>query len=108
MVPQILIRAADARPIELQDLLPSDTRFKVLVFAGDTTQPAQRAKVSQLAEDMKKPQGFLRRFAPRKDDTKVFDIISISLAKKATVRYNELPALFRSHWSKYVYSAAPA
>ena len=35
VVPQVLLRAADRRPYEIQDLLPSDARFKVLVFVGD-------------------------------------------------------------------------
>lgn len=100
MLPQILLRAADSRPIELQDLLPADTRFKVLIFAGDTSQPSQRAILDALAADMGKPEGFLRKFGS--EFTKLFDIISISSATKANVKYNELPELFRSHWSKFV------
>ncbi len=46
MPPQIILRAADARPYELQDLLPSDTRFKVIVFSGDVNAPgAQKDKL---------------------------------------------------------------
>ncbi|KAJ7580156.1 FAD binding domain-containing protein [Mycena floridula] len=93
MPPQILIRAADFRPFNIHDLLPSDFRFKVLVFTGDTTQVAQLVKVNQVATDME--HGFLKQFP-----LDAFDIISISSAKKANVRYTDLPAIFRSHWSK--------
>jgi len=44
MLPQILVRETDVRPYEFQDLLPADTRFKILVFSGDTTDAAQRIK----------------------------------------------------------------
>ncbi|KAF9466163.1 FAD binding domain-containing protein [Collybia nuda] len=100
MPPQILIRAADARPFELQDLLPSDTRFKVLIFAGDTSQATQRAKVDNLAVDMSASHRFLKTYSPSGDIFAAFDILSISSATKSEVRYNELPKLFRSHWSK--------
>ena len=36
MLPHVFVRAADARPFEIQDLLPADTHFKLLVFAGHT------------------------------------------------------------------------
>ncbi|CAK5267539.1 unnamed protein product [Mycena citricolor] len=35
MPPQMLLRAADSRPVQLQDMLPSDTLFKTIVFGGD-------------------------------------------------------------------------
>jgi phenol 2-monooxygenase len=100
MLPQMLLRAADARPYELHDMMPADSRFKVLVFAGDTSQRAQREKVARLAAVMGGPGGFLRRYAPRGEVATIFDVIAISSAKKANVRYNELPALFRPHWSR--------
>lgn len=102
MPPQILIRAADSRPFELQELLPSDIRFKVLVFAGDTSHPSQRAKLATLAAEMNLPDGFLRSYSPRGDIFAAFDIITISSAKNGIVRYTDVPELFRSHWSKWV------
>jgi len=46
------------------------------------------------------PHGFLRRFSLAGSTSSVFDIVAISAAKKAGVRYNDLPELFRSHWCK--------
>jgi phenol 2-monooxygenase len=100
MLPQILICAADARPYELQDLLPADTRFKVLIFAGDTTNPTQHMKVSKLAEAMASPESFLWKHAPGNEWNKAFDILTISSGKKELVSYIDLPKLFGSHWSK--------
>ncbi len=121
MVPHVFVRAADARPYEIQDLLPSDARFKVLVFAGNTADQAQAARVIALAEEMGKPEGFLTRFG-KGEHGKVFDILAISSAPKQVTNYTgehrrrltegaatliclvpsrvDLPRLFRPHWSK--------
>jgi phenol 2-monooxygenase len=107
ILPQILVRAADARPYELQDLLPADTRFKILVFAGDTTDAVQRTKVEKLAEEMDMPESFLKTYNSGEDRDKVFDILAISSGKKEHVNYTELPELFRSHWSKYYFPFLP-
>ncbi|KAF4569561.1 hypothetical protein EYR40_008541 [Pleurotus pulmonarius] len=99
MPPQILLRAADSRPVELQDLLPSDTRFKVLVFAGDISSPSQQDKLSELSERLGRPGALL-------DPTRVgshrsmLDVLTIGIASKWTVRYTDIPPLFHSHWSK--------
>jgi phenol 2-monooxygenase len=100
--PQILIRAADSRPFELQELLPSDSRFKVLVFAGDTSLPSQRANLNTLATGMNAADGFLRSFSPHGKIFDAFDIIAISSTKNSIVRYTDVPELFRSHWTKLV------
>ncbi|KAI8996410.1 FAD binding domain-containing protein [Trametes punicea] len=99
MVPHDFIRAADARPYNIQDVLPSDTRFKILVFVGNSVDPVQAARVQALAEEMDRPSSFYHRFGQGQPST-VFDILSISSAKKQDVNYTDLPRLFRQHWSK--------
>ncbi|KAF8972769.1 FAD binding domain-containing protein [Flammula alnicola] len=96
ILPQIFIRAADSRPVEIQDLLPSDGRFKILVFTGNSSQPEQLQHARNAADEM---ENALSRLTGGKIFS-VFDIFAISSATKADVRYNELPHLFRSHWSK--------
>lgn len=86
LIPHVFVRAADARPYNIHDVLPSDTRFKVLVFAGNTADAAQAARVEALAGALAKPDGFLARFG-RGAPEKVFDILSISSAKKQDVNY---------------------
>ncbi|RDB15363.1 Phenol 2-monooxygenase [Hypsizygus marmoreus] len=98
--PQILVRAADFRPFELQDLLPSDARFKVLLFAGDTSQPSQRMRLAMLAAEMGAVNGFLKTYTPGGNIFAAFDIIAISSAKRTVVRHTDVPELFGSHWSK--------
>ncbi|CAE6476077.1 unnamed protein product [Rhizoctonia solani] len=39
--PQIILRMADSRPFEIQDMLPSDSRYKLMVFGGDISRNRQ-------------------------------------------------------------------
>ena len=96
---QQLTRVADGRQFEVQNLLPSDTRFKVLVFIGDVSDAIQIAKVNQLVGDLGKTDGFLRRYSPDGNVFAAFDIISIA-SNNDNIRYTDVPDLLRSHWSK--------
>ncbi|EMD39328.1 hypothetical protein CERSUDRAFT_82057 [Gelatoporia subvermispora B] len=93
MLPHVFVRAADARPVELHDLLPADARFKLLVFTGAPS-AAQLARVHSLAEDMARPEGALRVHAH------AMDVLAISAGTKDDVDYTDIPEVFRSHWSK--------
>ena len=97
--PHVFIRAADARPFELQDLLPSDTRFKVLAFVGNAANEWQRARITSLAEELENTEGFVRKFGG-KNPNEVVDLLAISSSAKEQVNYTDVPAVFRSHWSK--------
>ncbi|KAF8129842.1 FAD binding domain-containing protein [Boletus edulis] len=99
MPPQTFVRAADIRPVEIQDLLPSDVRFKVLVFVGYLT----GARVSELklfAEELNKSSSFLRKYSPDGNISVVFDITTITAGKKEDIDYLLVPAFFRPHWTK--------
>ena len=106
LIPHIVLRAADARPYEIQDLCPADTRFKILLFVGDLAGAQQAQRVSQLAADMGRAEGFLNKFGRRRQNKEgewdVFDILTICAGKKESVNHLDVPKLFRPHWSKYV------
>ncbi|PSR71348.1 hypothetical protein PHLCEN_2v12777 [Hermanssonia centrifuga] len=99
MPPHVFIRAADARPYELQDLLPADSRFKIVVFVGDISDVSQGERVRTLGTELAAPEGFVKRFGGTSHDT-VFDVLSISSATKNKVNYTDLPVALRTHWSK--------
>ncbi|KAG6850666.1 hypothetical protein H0H93_010394 [Arthromyces matolae] len=96
---QQLTRIADGRPFELQNLLPSDTRFKLLVFTGDLSNPIQNARVSKLAMDLMSKDSFLRRYSVGGDIFAAFDILSIT-ANQNNIQCRDLPEFLRSHWSR--------
>ncbi|KJZ71700.1 hypothetical protein HIM_08897 [Hirsutella minnesotensis 3608] len=45
-----VVNQADPRPWELHHLMPSDGRFRIVVFGGNISQPAQRDLVNALGE----------------------------------------------------------
>jgi len=98
--PQKFVRAADAWPFELQDLIPSDFRYKLLVFTGDFNDASQKERVKSMVKDLQRPQSFLTKYASAKTSSSRFDIITISKGKKDTVNYLKFPPLLRPHWSK--------
>ncbi|KAF8757742.1 Phenol hydroxylase, C-terminal dimerization domain [Rhizoctonia solani] len=96
LIPQTIIRTADARPFEIQDLIPSDIRYKLIVFAGNTKDVTQKARIQQFADELDKPERFYKKYTPAgaQVDT-VFEIIVVR--PPATTR--TFPPL-RTHWSK--------
>ncbi|KAK0501667.1 FAD binding domain-containing protein [Armillaria luteobubalina] len=95
--PEMVVRAADSRSFNIQDLLPSDARFKLIVFTGDTSSTSTLASLQHSADEL---QSVLTKYCASEPITSMFDIISISSESKATILYNALPPLFRCHWSK--------
>ena len=81
MIPYDFLRAANAIPVNIHDMLPSDTRFKILVFVGDISVEATMDRARALAEQMDAPEGFLKRFGQGEHE-KVFDILCICATKQ--------------------------
>lgn len=80
MPPSVVITAANYRPKEVQDLLVSNMKFKLLVFCGDLSRENERqmARLQGLAEKLGGQSGFLRKFVPKgMDVADVFEIFSI-------------------------------
>ena len=86
MIPHTFVQAADVLPVNIHDHLPSDTRFKVLVFVGDIARPEVLARVRALAEEMGGPAHFVRRFGGQGDEyQQVFDFLCVCASKKEDV-----------------------
>ena len=81
MIPRDLVYAASINPVNLHDVLPSDMRFKILVFAGDIKVAAAMNRLLTLAEKMDSPESFLWRFGQGVHE-KVFDFLCICATKK--------------------------
>lgn len=124
LIPQIVLRGADRRPFEIQDLCPSDSRFKILVFAGlgEPVAPGAanakgtRAKVQAertygrvehveaLAKGMEGDEKGWYQGMGRKarKGTEMFDVLVVCMGKKETFAHTAVPEAFRTHWSKCV------
>lgn len=106
ILPQTLVRAADSRPYELQDLCPADTKFKILIFLGDIADPAQAERAQKFAEALGKPESFLSKYGRAKPGVagwKAFDLLTICATRKEVVNYLDVPSLLRPHWTKLVF-----
>ncbi|KAM5530945.1 hypothetical protein V8D89_015390 [Ganoderma adspersum] len=99
MTPYDFLGAANAIPINIHDMLPSDTRFKILVFVGDISVEATMDRARALAERMDAPEAFVKRFGQGAHE-KVFDVLCIGATKNDKMDFTDVPKLFRSHWSK--------
>ena len=99
MLPQIFVRAADSRPVEIQDLLPADIRWKVLIFLGILDE-SRLPGVKALAKELDEPTSFLRKYPIDGQIPLIFDIISIVSGDKTVFNYLNVPDIFRPHWSK--------
>ena len=88
--PQVFLRAADARPLEMQDLLPADARFKILVFGGDISRVRDRARLQAVGDELAKTESFLGKYGRAKGNGggwEVFDVLAFSSAKQEAVEY---------------------
>lgn len=99
MLPQVFVRAADTRPVEIQDLLPADTRFKILVFLGSTKE-SRLMEINTLVNELSLPTSFLRKYPMGGQASLMFDIITIVAGDKQNFNYLSVPVIFRPHWSK--------
>lgn len=98
--PQKFIRGADACPYELQDLLPSDFRYKLLVFTGDLDDALQWERIESMVKDLQGPESFLTKYASNKSSKSRFDILTITKGKKEVFDFLKVPSVLRPHWSK--------
>ncbi|KAJ8589550.1 hypothetical protein M405DRAFT_862066 [Rhizopogon salebrosus TDB-379] len=100
MPPQIFVRAADARPCDIQDMLPSDTRFKLLFFVGYLTEERVR-ELDSLSDELRDPSCFLQKYGYPTEGTaqSMFSIITIVSGDKEDVEYTRVTPLLRPHWS---------
>ncbi|KAI6107750.1 FAD binding domain-containing protein, partial [Pisolithus croceorrhizus] len=101
MLPQVFVRAADARPVEIHDLLPADTRFKILIFLGSMAEESRLAEINALADELSSPTGFLRKYSVESQTpSPMSDLTTIVVGNKEKFNYLNVPLVFRPHWSK--------
>ncbi|ETW78714.1 hypothetical protein HETIRDRAFT_459911 [Heterobasidion irregulare TC 32-1] len=94
ILPQVVLRMADRRAIDIQDVCPADTRFKVLVFTGDLRDPAQRARVEKFAAELGRKDGFFRAIGETKAES-IYDVLSILKGKKEEGSHFDVPEILR-------------
>lgn len=106
-----VLNQADARPWHFQERLPSDGRWRLVVFAGDISQAAQMERVQQLGAALASPSSFLSRFTPKgKKIDSVIEVLTIHSAPRTEIELFDLPYIFHpfdkregwDYWKVYV------
>ncbi|KAG8405465.1 hypothetical protein J3458_022119 [Metarhizium acridum] len=93
-----VLNQSDARPWHLHELLPSNGRWRVLVFPGDVTKDEQRQRLTQVAAAFDDKKSFLQRHTPigaRHDS--VFEVLTIHRAPRTSVTIFDFPRVLRPY-----------
>ncbi|EAA34409.1 hypothetical protein GE21DRAFT_3088 [Neurospora crassa] len=98
-------RVVDANVVHLEQEIPLNGSFRLFIFAGSLTSPAQKSALESLAAGLQKPDSFFSRFQRPDIDTvshherhnphsKFFTLATVFAAKRAEVEISrDLPAL---------------
>lgn len=106
-----VINQADARPWHFQEILKSDGRWRIIVFAGNIKNPKQSARVHTLGEALAQPESFLRRCTPAEAAIdSVVEVLTIHSASRQEVELSDFHEAFHpfqkgigwDYWKVYV------
>lgn len=92
-----VLNQADARPIPFQSLLKSDSRFRIILFAANSTIPAQKSRIENLCSLLTP---LIQKYTPSsKPIDSVIEILTLHSAPRDKVEIFDFPELLRP-WSK--------
>ena len=106
-----VLSQADARPWHFQELLRSNGKWRIVIFAGDVSDKTQMARVRKLGQELSAPNSFISRFTPQgKLIDSVIEILTIHSARRAETEMHDFPEIFRpfserdgwDYWKIYV------
>jgi phenol 2-monooxygenase len=106
-----ILNQSDARPWHLQELLKSDGRWRLLVFAGNIKATKQMDRVQRLASSLSQPSSFLHRYKPSgKRIDSLIEVLTIHSSPRTECTIFDLPDIFHpyddgygwDYWKVYV------
>ena len=107
-----VLNQADAKPTEMADLLPSDGRWRVLVFAGDLRHPEQSALMENHGDYIRQ---FLQEYTPPGQAIdSVIEVLTIHSAPRTSIELLDLHEIYHpwddergwDYWKVYVDDAS--
>lgn len=91
-----VLNQSDARPWHFQELLLSNGKWRVVVFAGDIGQEKQRKKLEAVGQALDDKTSFLRKFTPPGAAfDAVFEILGVHSAPRTKTDIFDFPEVFR-------------
>lgn len=98
--PEIILCAGDDRVVQIHDLLPSDTKFKMLIYSGDLSDKNQSTLLESLAERLAASPLCSQQSLANGEVMQMLDTITIIQSKKGEARFTDVPVALRAHWTK--------
>ncbi|KAL8858219.1 MAG: hypothetical protein Q9178_005231 [Gyalolechia marmorata] len=93
-----VLNQAEARPIELADMLPSDGRWRLLVFAGDLKDKVQSRRISNLGQALAAPKSLLHRYRPSECPLdSVIEVLTIHSSPRTETSLQDIPDIFHPY-----------
>ena len=91
-----VLNQSDARPWHFQELLKSNGRWRIVVFAGDVTHSPQRQRLQSLGDKLAGPESFVRRYtAATQPIDSLVECLIIHAAPRVEVDIFDFPVIFR-------------
>lgn len=95
-----VLNQSDARPWHFQEVLRSNGKWRIVIFAGDLSKKEQMDRYKKLGEALASPTSFLHRFTPAgKPIDSVIEILTIHSGPRTEIELHDFPEIFRP-WSK--------
>jgi phenol 2-monooxygenase len=89
-----VLNQSDARPWHLQELLKSDGRWRLLIFAGDVKNSTQMARVEKLAATLAEPGSFINRFRPAEEPIDaLIEVLTIHSSARTSCTVHDFPEI---------------
>ncbi|UKZ76834.1 hypothetical protein TrVFT333_004549 [Trichoderma virens FT-333] len=94
-----VVRFCDARPMQLMTALPADSRWHVIVFAGDILQQITAARLAKVAAEL---QSIIHMFTPRGQDANtVIQGVLVLASKRIEIEQKMIPDVFTPETGKW-------
>lgn len=93
-----VLNQVEARPVQLADMLPSDGKWRLLVFAGHIKDEVQCKRVSDLGQALAAPDSLLRRYTPSDSPVdSVIEVLTIHSSPRIETNLFELHDIFHPY-----------
>lgn len=90
-----VVRFCDGFPMQLVRALPSDGRWRIVIFAGDIRQDAASRKLSQLGEYLFSDGGLVEKYLPPRSDIDSFiEVIIVLFGERLEIDQEQIPQCF--------------
>ncbi|KAE8152359.1 FAD binding domain-containing protein [Aspergillus avenaceus] len=89
-----VVRFCDSKPVQLMTTLRSDGRWRIMVFAGDISQPLNKNKLSAIGTYLGSTESPIHRFSPKDAPDSLIEPILIAHGQRHNIQLGDIPECF--------------